>query len=183
MLRLLDRQAAARHDYGMWHKLLHYELMDGRLIGSEYPGAVGGPDRVVQELMADGQRTAMITLTPAFRQYRCPRLTQIHCPLANLPDRSRIEAVVAMVHQHLARGDRVWVHCQRGIDRTGCVIGSYLVCAGRSPDEVIELLVRQFPAAWQSPRMLQLWRPSADLIRSFAGHRLPAQSAMATPGR
>lgn len=145
----------------------HYSFLDGRLIGSEYPGAVGPALVQITRMMAGRGSTALLTLTPRFARYPVPGLVQYHLPLPSPPSHSQVADAVEVVRGHLAAGDRVWVHCQHGLDRTGCVIGAYLCQSGVGADEVIAMLLARFPPRRRHPRMLEFWRPFEELIRSF----------------
>ena len=109
----------------------------------------------------------MLTLTPGFEIYDIPGLTQHHIPMGDLPTRAEVKQAIDIIAAHLAQSDRVWVHCQKGLDRTGCVIGAYLVSSGIAPDRAVALLLERFPPVRRHPRMIQLWRPFEQLIRSF----------------
>ena len=48
------------------------------------------------------------------------------------------------------------------------MVGACLARSGVPPDEVIAMLLERFPPHRRSPRMIEFWRPCAELIRSFA---------------
>ena len=146
----------------------HNTFLDGRLIGSEAPGALGSPELRVRSMMAGRTPLTLLTLTPRTRAYALAGLTQFHVPLEGLPTRDQVAEAVQIVRERLALGDCVWVHCQHGWDRTGVVIGGYLVQSGEEADQVIAMLMDRFPPARRHPRMRELWRPYEELIRSFA---------------
>ena len=152
----------------MLDRFYHYTFLDGRLVGTEHPDLPGRPVQIAERLVRElGVRTR-ITLTPLCRQFGIPGLAEHHVPMGDRPTRADVARAVELVRTSLAGGGAVWVHCQHGIDRTGCVIGSYLAAAGRPPEAVVAELFGRFPERRRHPRMVELWRPYADMIRSFA---------------
>jgi len=145
----------------------HYSFLNGCLIGSEHPASLGWPKQVVEHFVAARGVRALITLTEEFQSYGVPGLQQHHVPIAGTPTRQEVEPAVALIREHLSRDERVWVHCQHGIDRTGCVIGCYLASAGQPPERVVTELFERFPERRRHPLYVELWRPYAELIRSF----------------
>jgi hypothetical protein len=152
----------------MSQDFFYYTFLDGRLIGSEHPAATGEPSQVIRRMMAQCRASVLITLTPLFRDYKVAGLLQHHLPLSEIPSREQVVDAVKLVRQQLNEGQVVWVHCQQGIDRTGCVIGAYLVAAGQAPTSVLAELFQRFPSARRQTRMAELWAPFRELVCSFA---------------
>lgn len=148
-------------------RFFHYSFLDGALIGSEHPANLGKAARIIEPFIAAGVH-AILTLTPGFQDFHTPALQQFHVPIRDMPAREQIVEAVTIVQQQLTRGRSMWVHCQHGIDRTGCVIGSYLASIGQPPDGVIRELYGKFPERRRHPRMIELWKPYEAMIRSFA---------------
>lgn len=152
----------------MLDRFYHYTFLDGRLVGSEHPDLPGRPVQIAEHLVREfGVRTRVV-LTPAFHPFGIANLAEHHVPMGDNLARSDVARAVDLVRTALAAGGAAWVHCQHGVDRTGCVIGSYLASAGHPPEAVIAELFRRFPERRRNPRMVELWRPYADMIRSFA---------------
>ena len=152
----------------MLNGFFHYTFLDGRLIGSEHPTARGSAQQRVSEMISGGGTAAMLTLAGGFHQYHLSDLIQYHLPMPEIPTRDQVAHAVGVVRKHLYSGDRVWVHCKQGLDRTGAVIGGYLCQSGLEPDQVIAMLLKRFPSRRRHPAMLELWQPFEQLIRSFA---------------
>ena len=110
---------------------------------------------------------ALVTLCEDFLDYGVPGLAQYHVPILRRPMRGQVERTLGIIGDHLAAGEAVWVHCMHGLDRTGCVIGSYLASSGQPPDEVLAGLLDRFPARRRQAPYIEAWRPYADIIRSF----------------
>ena len=81
-----------------------------------------------------------------------------------VPSRLEVERALSLI---ASRAFPVWIHCRQGLDRTGAVIGSYLVSRGADPERVIGELLDLFPARRRTPAFLDLWAPYSRLIRSF----------------
>jgi hypothetical protein len=156
----------------------HYSFLDGSLVGSEYPAVLGNPKRVIAPMVASGIR-ALLTLTPSFQDFHEPAIAQFHIPIEEMPSRQQIADAIAIIDRHLNSGQGIWVHCQHGIDRTGCVIGSYLATIGQPADRVIAELYAKFPERRRNARMIALWEPYEKMIRSFA--KPPSAGTPASP--
>lgn len=169
MIPVWQTRIRSRYAVGMIDGFFHYSFLEGRLIGSEHPDARGrAPERILS-MLPDPPAATLLTLTRQnVPDFRIVGLMQRHLPMGDTPTRDQIAEAVEIVRSRLSAGERVWVHCQRGIDRTASVIGSYLVCTGAKPDEVIRQLFDRFPRSFQSPRMRELWEPNEEMIRSFA---------------
>jgi hypothetical protein len=148
-----------------------YEILDGRVIGSEDPTLCGRPRQVVQDLVARHGVRAAITLTEQMNAWRNPDLVQYHVPMVGVPERQALVQAVARIVEHLDRGQRVWVHCRRGLDRTGCVLGCLLVSTGIEPAQAVERVTSHFPPMWQHARRAGWWDAYVDRIRAFAAER------------
>ncbi len=157
----------------MFERFYQYRFLGGRLIGSENPELPGNPQQIAERMVGQCGVRTIISLTPAQPRLVVPELRQLHLPIKGTPDRSEIEQAVEMVTDGLMIGG-VWVHCQQGIDRTGCVIGSYLASTGVPADDAIARVYSCFPARRQHPRMIELWEPYRRLIRSFS-KRMPVE--------
>ena len=149
----------------------HYAILDGRVIGSEDPMLCGRARQVVEHLVErEGMRVA-ITLTEQMHQWHRPDLVQYHVPIIGVPERQTLVQVVALITEHLGRGERVWVHCRRGLDRTGCVLGCLLVSTGMEPAEAIEQVATHFPPLWRHAQTAGWWDAYAGRIRGFAAEK------------
>lgn len=152
---------------GIPARFFHYSFLDGVLIGSEHPANLGKASRIIAPFVAIGVRT-ILTLTPGFQDFHEAAIQQFHVPIQDMPSPSQIAEAIEIIDVSCAAGQRVWVHCQHGIDRTGCVIGSYLASIGEPADRVIVELYARFPERRRHPRMIELWKPYEAMIRSFA---------------
>jgi protein tyrosine/serine phosphatase len=58
--------------------------------------------------------------------------------LFEVPPKDKLTGIVELIHDYLAQGKSVLVHCTHGIDRTGLVIGAYrIIHQNWSMDEVL----------------------------------------------
>lgn len=150
------------------NRFFYYTLGDGTLVGCEHPAVLGRPEEVLKALAEKYEVQAMITLTSRFTDFGVARVRQWHVPMAGLPTGAEIELALALIDTCRQSGAVVCVHCQRGLDRTGCVLGCYLVRQGADPETVIEELLSRFPPGCRGPRFRELWQPSAEIIRGIA---------------
>jgi len=158
----------------------HYSFLDGRVIGSENPSALGRLRETLDYFVGERGARALIALTEDCMDYGVPALAQYHVPIRGVPTREQVERAHGAIRRHLEQGDVVWVHCQQGVDRTGSVIGCYLVWLGQPAENVIAALFRMFPEHRRAPFWVDMWQPYMELIRSF---ERPARDAGATPAR
>ncbi len=66
-------------------------------------------------------------------------LTEVHIPVPDFtpPVPEQIDLGIRTIHEALAAGRRVAVHCGAGLGRTGTLLACYLVSRGREPDAAI----------------------------------------------
>lgn len=158
----------------LYDDFFYYALLDGRLIGSEHPGALGHPRGIAAYFVAEHGVRALITLTEDFLDYGIPDLAQYHVPILRQAMRAQVERAVGLIGDHLAKDEAVWVHCMHGLDRTGCVLGCYLASMGQAPEQVIAGLLDRFPPRRREGPYVELWQRYADIIRSFVPPAPPA---------
>lgn len=104
-------------------------------------------------------------------------------PVDTVPERAdAVAEVLGAVRDGLGRGARVYVHCSDGVQRTGLVMGCWLVERGLEPRDALEELGRRFMAMSKSqayrgtPTDAQLlewvenWQPRLDMkqLRTWA---------------
>jgi protein tyrosine/serine phosphatase len=51
------------------------------------------------------------------------------------PDNGTVQAAVSAIYSSMARGEKVYVHCTHGQDRTGLIIGIFEVSCGMSKED------------------------------------------------
>lgn len=138
------------------------------LIGSEDPGNFGNAFDMVKELCNHHNIKHMITLTPEYADYDVPGLSQYHMPMYDIPSRQDIAQLFDIIDGAIVKEEAVWAHCKQGIDRTGCVIGSYLVQKGHDPDKVVEVLVSKFRKRLLHADVEKLWQDKIRFIKSYS---------------
>lgn len=86
--------------------------------------------------------------------------------------------VLRAIENGLASGSRVYVHCSDGVDRTGMVMGCWLVERGFDPEAALEELGRRFSAMAKSKvyrstpsnafqaEWVENWRPQLGLRKT-----------------
>ena len=158
----------------------YHEYLGGRIIGSENPLATGK-----MGLLAHKCREWSITDLLTLRITGLPQLDLPvhvhHVPVAGVPEHRHIETTNRIIGESLAQGGRIWIYCDRGIDRTGCVIGCYLARTGCHPDDVVDLLVEHAATRINHPRLRELLLPSYRPIFHFARPQPPPGSKASSP--
>lgn len=146
----------------MGGELFHYEARTN-LIGMENPGSLGIATAEALQQAVGAPVTHVLSLvdtTPLTGVTQRVCLVQSACRETILP-------AVEIAEGWLEQGGCVAVHCQRGVDRTACVLGAILVRAGRAPEPVIDQLLTCIALRIRSPHLRNWWRPSAEVIRGF----------------
>ncbi len=146
-----------------------YQMDGGQLTGSENPSQYPNAVEIVRAVVECCHIRAMVSLVPDFTDYGIAEIIQYHHPLPNnrIPTRSEVIDIVNIIRPHRRRGEHVWCHCQRGTDRTGCVLGGVLADSGLPVNDVVRQLTSHFPAGRRTPQLLALWEPYEEIIRSL----------------
>lgn len=72
-------------------------------------------------------------------------------PAEHVPERAEeVVDILRVINEGIERGVRVYVHCSDGIERTGMVMGCWLVERGLDPERALEELARRFLAMGKS---------------------------------
>ena len=73
------------------------------------------------------------------RRRRSKRTDYFRFPITdrNVPDKSTMSDILDLIDSEIDEGKTVYVHCFRGLGRTGIVIGCYLVRNGMTGEEAI----------------------------------------------
>ena len=149
-------------------RFFHYVFLAGGLIGSENPALFGNPKPVAEAFCNQYRIRSIVTLTQEHDAYDISGVARRHLPLPERFSREDLNQAFPIIDEALARRTPIWVYCQRGMDRTGCLIGGYLVARGYNAEVVIHELLRIFSRRVASPDLARLWSDKIDLIRSYA---------------
>jgi hypothetical protein len=159
----------------------YYELLNGALIGSEHPENLRtGPAEkleitrtIAERLVSTRAVRTVLNLTEREWTYAADGLAVVHLPMSDryIHDTAHetLERAVRCIHEDISVGRAVWVHCQGGIDRTGCVVGCYLVATGQDADGAIAAVKDHWPERRKrNPVSHESWEPVAARIRAYA---------------
>ena len=88
------------------------------------------------------------------------------------PSRDQLERMVLFTQEQIEKWERpVVVTCYAGLGRTGTVLASYLVYAGYSPDDAVNLVRELRPGSIQTPEQADAVHRFAELLRLREGER------------
>ncbi len=168
----------------MFPNWFYYALLNGTLIGSERPenlhaeasGKLDVTRRLAQRLVAEHGVRTVVNLTERAWTYGTEELAVHHLPMSDRyidqTAHETLERAVGIIGQGISAGRGVWVHCQGGIDRTGCVVGCYLVSTGTDTETAIGAIKDRWPERRKkNPTSHELWEPVAERIRAYSATR------------
>ena len=91
------------------------------------------------DLTEDGERPTYMEHLHKERRRRSKRTDYFRFPITdrNVPDKSTMTDILDLIDSEIDEGKTVYVHCFRGLGRTGIVIGCYLVRNGMTGEEAI----------------------------------------------
>ena len=97
-------------------------------------------------------------------------------PSEDVPEHAEeVTEILRAIRDGLARGTRVYVHCGDGVQRTGMVMGCWLVERGLEPRDALEELARRFTSMGKSQifrstptnatqlEWVENWEPQLDM--------------------
>ena len=149
------------------HDFFFYSFLNNKLIGSENPGVFCSPVDKAREFCDLYNVKHLITLTPKYDEFEIDGLSRYHVPMLAIPPQKDIERLFCIIDQALSKDEAVWVHCTKGIDRTGCTIGAYLVHKGHDPERVIAELLSNFKKRISNPKIERILKGNFAFVRSF----------------
>ena len=79
------------------------------------------------------------------------------------PEKTEMEEILNYIDQEISSGEKIYVHCLRGLGRTGIVIGCYLVRHGETGEKAIKKIAslrKNLPNRW-------LQSPQTDMQKEF----------------
>ena len=79
------------------------------------------------------------------------------------PKKTEMEEILNYIDQEISAGEKIYVHCLRGLGRTGIVIGCYLVRHGETGEKAIKKIAslrKNLPNRW-------LQSPQTDMQKEF----------------
>ena len=145
----------------------HYSFENKLLVGCETPWKKTETEACLSLLKKEYGLRHLLTLTTKFVPYISKEITRHHIPIQMIPNKEQADKAIVIIENALSKKQAIAIHCSHGIDRTGCIIGCYLVKQGRDPDEVIDQLI--FNVSRKRPRsnLKEILKPSYELLYEF----------------
>ena len=119
----------------------HYSFEDKLLIGCETVWQNNNLGNRLSLLKQTYGIKHLLTLTIKFIPCQDEHVEHHHIPIRMIPNKEQADQAIGIIENALSKEHPIAIHCTQGIDRTGCVIGCYLVKQGHDPDKVIDQLV------------------------------------------
>lgn len=140
-----------------------YWVEPGRILAGEHPGHSDDATarRHLSALLDAGVRSFIDLSTPGDRVCPYRRLLEKLCrdrgidasylamplPQDDVPEcAGEVRDILEAIRANIRRGKRVYLHCSDGVDRTGMVVGCWLVERGFDPEAALDELARRFAA-------------------------------------
>jgi hypothetical protein len=155
-----------------------YWIVPGRLLAGEYPGEADpfvakarlaqlqaiGIDRFI-DLTEEGEMAPYRHLLTKPASHLRSAIVDCSVPY----NVSQTVALLAHIHEGLASGRNLYIHCRAGIGRTGLVVGCYLaeeLSSGKGALKKLNLLWRQSERSANWPKVPQT-AEQADYVRHW----------------
>ena len=154
------------------NEFFFYQVGNGQLIGSENPFVYAKSDEMLRAMIEHFGIRVLMSLVPVNAEFEYSNVTHYQYPLSGhrVPSIDEVRPIISVLSAHLGRGEVIWCHCERGLDRTGSILGGLLTCQGLSADEATHEILSRFPDSRQSPRMRNYWEPYEKLIGLLANN-------------
>jgi protein-tyrosine phosphatase len=161
--------------------------LNGNLIGSEHPEnlrrepseKLDVTQRIARRLVESHRVRTVLNLTEHPWSYGLSELRVVHLPMSDRDIRATSHETLTLatrvIDEAITAGQAAWVHCQGGIDRTGCVVACHLVSSGQTLDTAIAAVKECWPERRRNnSHSHELWEPVAERIREYAAALRPA---------
>lgn len=139
-------------------------ILSNRLAGSARPGREAPLAEDLAFLKTKGV-TVIVSLleTPLnLQEYRTAGFETHHFPVEDFqaPSAEQIAEACGVIDEAITRGQKVLVHCNAGIGRTGTLLACFLVHTGTSPEAALEQVRARRPLSLES-------REQEQVVRSY----------------
>jgi len=142
----------------------HYSFENGLLVGCETLWEKNDPKECMALLKQQYKIKHLLTLTTQFISYHDTEVKRHHIPIQMIPNKEQAEKAILIIENALKNNQDIAIHCTKGIDRTGCIIGCFLVKQGHDPDEIIDQLVYNVSKRLKRNNLRKILEPSYKLL-------------------
>ncbi len=146
----------------------HYSFENNLLIGCETIWQKDNPEMRMSALKQKYRIMHLLTLTTKFILYQDKQIKHHHIPIRMIPNKEQADQAIVIIENALSKEHPIAIHCTKGIDRTGCIIGCYLVKQGHNPDEVIDQLVYNVNKKRKRAYQKKILKHSYELLYEYA---------------
>lgn len=145
----------------------HYSFENKFLVECESLWQKNNPEKCLSQLKQKYKIKHLLTLTIKFIPCHDTKIEHHHIPIQMIPNQEQADKAILIIANALSKKQPIAVHCTQGIDRTGCIIGCYLVQQGYNPDEIIDQLVQNVSRKLKRDNLRKILEPSYELLYEF----------------
>ena len=146
----------------------HYSFENKLLVGCETIWQKNNPKKHMSLLKQTYRIKHLLTLTTKFIPSQDKQVEHHHIPIRMIPNKEQADQAIGIIENALSKEQSIAVHCTQGIDRTGCIIGCYLVKQGHDPNEVIDQLVYNVNKNRKRAYLKKILKHSYELLYEYA---------------
>jgi hypothetical protein len=142
----------------MTHKVISYEVIKDRFYAGQYPRVEDDEASALQiramielgftcfiDLTEDGESNNRGILLKPYSQILPGNVKYKRFPIQDVqfPEMGHLLEILDYIDSQLKYGDKVYVHCRGGFDRTSVVVAAWFVYCGMSPADALQLFMKR----------------------------------------
>ncbi len=135
-------------------------ILPGKLAASARPGRFGSLEADLFFLRSKDIRViiSLLETTLNLERYREAGFEAYHFPVEDFtaPELEQIAAACSVIDEASTQGEKVLVHCNAGIGRTGTLLACYLLHRGVTAEEAIHQVRRERPFSLETSEQVDM---------------------------